>query len=147
MKFIALCISIFFLFTHSVFANELVLNCTMIDSTNYNDPDNEWKAIDNSHIAGMRDEFMLDTVNKSVYTGNYLEKEWEVLVTKYSIFFSKNYVSDDGLGNNKYTLRSQSYHLNTGSKILIRTTGYTHDKPPSGKMPKTQTWNFIYNCN
>ena len=147
MKFIALCISIFSLFTHSVFANEFVLNCTMIDSTSYQDPDNKWGAKDNSHIAGNKDKFMLDTVNKSVYTGNFLEKEWEVLLTKYNLFFSKNYIREGLGGKNKYTLHSQSYHFNFSSKILIRTLGSTFDKSPMPSMYKTHIYNFIYNCN
>jgi|DEB0MinimDraft_4_1074332.scaffolds.fasta_scaffold150903_2 hypothetical protein len=147
MKFIALCISVFFLFTHSVFANEFVLNCTLIDSTIYNDPDNEWETIDNSHIAGMKDKFIFDTVNKSVYFMNFLEKEWDVLFTKYTLFFSKNILDDEGLGDANYTLDSKSYNFNFGTKILIRTMGYTHDVSPRGNFKKSERFHFIYNCN
>ena len=145
MKYIFLCISIYFLFTQTVFSNEFVLNCTMIDSTEYKDPKNEWEKRDNNSVAGITEKFIFDTLNKSVYYEDSLNEDWEVLSTEYGFFFSQHDIRESKI-KKEYSLHYQTFNLNTATSILIRTVGITDDKRRRVGMAKTLTWNFIYSC-
>ena len=147
MKIIFLFISIFFLYSYSANSNEFVLDCTLIDSTSYADTDDQWEVKDNSSIAGQKQEFIFDTINKSVFYDAYLEKDWEVILTNYNFFFSKHLLIDDILGNRNNTLTSQTFAFNFISKLMIRTLGRTNVKHLRSGMPKANTFSFIYSCN